>query len=68
MQSRVIGIRVERTGCFGKIISEQKRVGDRTEPYGTPLLIESGEEHWSLTTAKLNQPERKLEINVQGGG
>ena len=42
-----------------------KRVGDTTEPYGTPLLIGLGEEQWLSTTAAIARLERKLEIKVQ---
>ena len=36
------------------------RVGDRTEPWGTLLLIDLGEEQWLSTTAAIERSERKL--------
>ncbi len=42
-----------------------KRVGDRTAPCGTPLLIGLEEEHWPSTTVAINWSERKLKIKVQ---
>ena len=46
----------------------RKRVGDRTEPCGTPLLIDTGEEQWPSTTAAIERPDRKLEMKVQREG
>ena len=46
----------------------RKRVGDRTEPWGTPLLIALEEEQWPSTTAAIERPERKLEMKVQREG
>ena len=43
-------------------MNNKKRVGDRTEPCGTPLLIGSGEEQWPSTTAAIEWSERKLEM------
>ena len=46
----------------------RKRVGDGTEPWGTPLLIALEVEQWPSTTAAIEQPERKLEMRVQREG
>ena len=45
-------------------MNNRKRVGDRTEPYGIPLLICLGEEEGPYTTAAIDWLERKLEIKV----
>ncbi len=49
-------------------MNKRKRVGDRTEPCGTPLLIGLGEEKLSSTTAEIELSERKLEIKEQREG
>ena len=49
-------------------MNKRKRVGDSTEPCGTPLLIGLGEEQWPSTTTAIERPERKLEIKVQMEG
>ena len=49
-------------------MKRRKRVGDRTEPCGTPLLIDLEEEQWPSTTAAIERPERKLEMKAQMEG
>ena len=46
-------------------MKNRKRMGDRREPCGTPLLIGLGKEQWSSTTAAIKRPERTLEIKEQ---
>ncbi len=48
-------------------MNKRKRVGERTEPCGTPLFI-LGEEQWSSTTSKTERSEWRLEIKVQREG
>ncbi len=50
------------------LMNNRKRVGDRTEPCGTPLFIGLGEEQLPSTTAEIVWPERKLEIKEQREG
>ncbi len=50
------------------MMNNRKRVGDRIEPCGTPLLIGLGEEQVPSTTAETERPERKLEIKEQREG
>ncbi len=50
------------------IMNNRKRVGDRTEPCGTPLLIGLGEDQSPSTTAERERPERKLDIKEQREG
>ncbi len=50
------------------LMIKRKRVGDKTEPCGTPLLIGLGEEQSSSTTAEIERSERKLEIKEQREG
>ena len=49
-------------------MNNRKRRGARTEPCGTPLLIDLGEEQWPSTTAEMERPERKLERKKQREG
>ncbi len=49
-------------------MNNRKRVGDRTDPCGTPLFIGLGLEYWPSTTAEIERPERKLEMKVQREG
>ena len=46
-------------------MNKRKRVGDRTEPCGTPEFIDLGEEQWPSTTAAIVRPERKSEMKEQ---
>ena len=46
-------------------MNNRNRVGDRTEPCGTPLLIGLGEEQWLSTTAAIERSEWKLEMKEQ---
>ncbi len=50
------------------LMNKRKRVGDRTEPCGTPLLIGLREEQSPSTTAEIERSERKLEIKEQREG
>ncbi len=50
------------------LMNKRKRMGDRTEPCGTPLLIGLGEEQSPSTTAEIERPERKLEVKEQSEG
>ncbi len=50
------------------LMNSRKRVGDRTESRGTPLLIGIREEQLPSTTAEIVRPERKLEIKEQREG
>ncbi len=47
-------------------MNNRKRVGDKTESRGTPLLI--GIEVEQSTTAAIERPERKLERKEQRTG
>ena len=49
-------------------MNNRKRVGDRTEPWGTPLLIDLGEEQCPSTVAAIERFERKLKMKVQREG
>ncbi len=49
-------------------MNNKKRVGDRTDPCGTPLFIGLGLEQWPSTTAEIERPERKLKMKVQREG
>ncbi len=49
-------------------MNSRKRVGDRTEPCGTPVLIGLGEEQCASTTVEIDRPERKLEKKEQREG
>ncbi len=49
-------------------MNNRKKVGDRTEPCGTPQLISLGEEQCPSITAAIDLFERKLEIKVQKEG
>ncbi len=49
-------------------MNKRKRVGDRTECCGSPLLIGLGEEESPSTKAEIDRPERKLEIKEQREG
>ena len=49
-------------------MNNRKRVGDRTEPCGTSLLVGLGEEQWPSTTAAIEHSERKLEMKEQREG
>ena len=42
------------------LMNNRKRVGDRTDPWGAPQLIDLGEEQWPSTTAAIEQSERKF--------
>ena len=44
------------------------RVGDRTEPCGTPLLIVLGEEQRPSTTATIERSKRKSDMKEQREG
>ncbi len=46
-------------------MNNRKRVGDRTDPCGTPVFIGLILEHWPSTTAEIERTERKLELKVQ---
>ena len=46
-------------------MNNRKSVGDRTESYGTPLLIGLWEEQWPSTTTAINPSERKLKMKEQ---
>ncbi len=51
------------------LMNRRKRVGDRTEPCGTPLLIGLGRFRGrTSTTAEIERSERKLEIKEQKEG
>ena len=43
----------------------RKCVGVRTEPRGSPLVIDLKEERWPSTTAAVERPEKKLERRLQ---
>ncbi len=45
-------------------MNKRKRVGERTEPCGTPLFIVLGAAQLPSTTAEMERPERKLEMKV----
>ena len=49
-------------------MNNRKRVGDRTEPCGTPLLIGLGEKLWASITAAIERSEKKLEMKEQREG
>ncbi len=49
-------------------MNNRKRVEDRTEPCGTPVLIGLGEEQRLSTTAEIERSERKLEKKEQREG
>ena len=46
-------------------MNDKKKVGDTTEPCGTPLLIGLEEEQWPSTTAAIKWSERKLERKIE---
>ncbi len=50
------------------LMNNRRRVGDRTEPWGTRLLIGLGVEQSPSTTAAIERPERKLERKEQREG
>ena len=50
------------------LIDYRKRVGDRTESCGTPLLIGLEEEQWPSTTGAIEWSGRKLEMKKQREG
>ncbi len=71
MQSGVISIGMDKNGQFvteRSLMNKRKRVGDRTEPCGTPRLIGLEEEQLPSTTAEIKRPGRKLEIKEQREG
>ncbi len=43
-------------------MNKRKRVGESTEPCGTPLFIVLGVEQSPSTTAEMERSERKLEM------
>ncbi len=43
-------------------MNNRKRLGERTEPCRSPLLQGLGEEQCPPTTAEIERPERKLEV------
>ena len=49
-------------------MNNRKRVGDRTEPCGTPLLISLEKEQWPSTTAAIERSERKLKMKEMRKG
>jgi len=49
-------------------VNNRKRVGDRTDPCGTPLFIGLGDEQSPSTTSAIDRSERNLEIRVQRYG
>ena len=48
-------------------MNNRKKVGDRIEPWGIPLLIILREQ-WPSTTAAIERYERKREMKVQREG
>lgn len=46
-------------------MKSKKWACDKTELWGTPLLIALGEGQWPSTTASIKLPEEKLEIKTQ---
>ncbi len=59
---------IEQLFMERSLMNKRKRVGDRTESYGTPLLIGLGKEQLPSTTGETERPERKLEIKEQREG
>ncbi len=49
-------------------MNKRKRVGERTEPCGTPLFIVIGVEQLPSSTAEMERSERKLEMKEQREG
>ena len=49
-------------------MKSRKRVGDITEPWGTPLEIGKGADVAPSTTTEIKRLVRKLEISLQNGG
>src|ERR1700755_183219 len=45
-------------------MKSRKSVRDRTDPCGTPLLIDLKDERWPSTTAAIERPERKSERKI----
>lgn len=45
-------------------MNNRTRMGDKTEPSGTPLLTGLREDKWPSTEAAIKWPQRKLEIKV----
>lgn len=45
-----IGLEVEERS----LIERRKKVGDRTEPWGTPLLIQRGRSHYFVSLVGIN--------------
>ena len=50
------------------LIKSKNRVGDKTEPCGTPLLTGKEEEVAPSTTAEMERLERKLDTSKQREG
>ena len=50
------------------LIERRKRVGDRKEPCGTPLLIGKQGEADPSTITEMDWSDRKLEISLQSEG
>ncbi len=42
-----------------------KKVGDRTDPCGTPVFTDSGAQQCPSTTVDIGWAEKKLEMKVQ---
>ncbi len=49
-------------------MNNKKMVGDRTEPQGTPLLMDLDIDQWASTTAAIERSERQLKIREQREG
>ncbi len=49
-------------------MNTRKRVGESTDPCGTPLFIVFGVEQWPSTTKEMERSERKLEMKVEREG
>lgn len=49
-------------------MNNRKRMGDRTNPCRTPLLIGIKEEQWPCTISAVYWPEKKLEMKTQRDG
>ena len=47
------------------MINDRKRIDDRTEPCGTPLLIGLEEELWQITTVAIGWSEMNIKIKIQ---
>lgn len=47
------------------LMKTRKRVGDRTKPWGTPLLIGLGEKQWLCKTPAIERPASLVQCNTK---